>query len=118
MKNIHESVSKLLVLRLGKYKDTTLNKETCTLIYQDIFDGIVDLFQTSNVKISNESMNLLSQMYYDSVTINNNQELDPNIFSQRASLKNIETKELAMLGTLFSNTPFATLFIVEVKRRS
>jgi hypothetical protein len=57
-------------------------------------------------------------MYYDAVTINGNQELDPNIFSQRASVKNVETKELAMLATIFSGTPFAVPFIHETKKRS
>jgi len=118
MKNIHDSVSKLLTTRLDKYKTKSLNKETCIAIYQDIFDCFVDLFQESSVKISNEAMNLLSQMYYDSITINNNQELDPNIFNQRANVKNIDTKELSLLGTMLSNTPFAAIIISEVKHRS
>lgn len=118
MKNIHESVSKLLTMKLEKYKNEKLNTGTCTAIYQDIFEGIVDIFQESKIEISNEAMNMVCQMYYDAVTINGNQELDPNIFSQRANVKNIETKELAMLGTLLSKTPFAAPFIYEVKQRS
>ena len=118
MKNIHESVSKLLVLRLDKYKNKSLNKETCIQIYSEIFDCFVDLFQESNTKITNESMNLLAQMYYESVTINSNQELDPNIFEQRASVKNIETKELALLATMLNGTVFSEPFIMEIKKRS
>jgi hypothetical protein len=116
--NIHESVSKLLTLRLEKYKNKSLNKETCIQIYSDIFDCFVDLFQESNIKIANESMNLLAQMYYESITINSNQELDPSIFEQRASVKNIETKELALLATMLSGTAFSGPFITEIKRRS
>jgi hypothetical protein len=116
--NIHEAVTKLLNNRLEKYKSRNLNQETCISIYQDIFNSFVELFQEANVSVTNESMNLISQMYYDSISINNNQELDPNIFNQRASLKNIETKELAMMASLFSKTPFASPFIFEVKRRS
>ena len=118
MKNIHESISKLLSRRLDKYKTKSLNNETCTLIYQEIFDCFVDLFQESKIQISNESMNLLSQMYYDAVKINLTQDLNPNIFEKRASVKNIETKELAMLGTMLNGTPFADLMIYEIKRRS
>jgi hypothetical protein len=120
MKNIHESLSKLLLARLGKYKkeNKKLNKETCIAIYQDIFETTVQLFQSADIKICNESMNLISQMYYDSIQINENQELDPNIFSQRASLLNIETKELALLASFFTNTPFAEPFIFEIKKRS
>ena len=118
MKNIHESVSKLLTTKLSKYKNEKLNLTTCTTIYQDIFETFVDIFQESRTEISNEAMNMICQMYYDAVTINGNQELDPNIFSQRASLKNIETKELAMLASFFSNTPFAEPLIFEIKKRS
>ena len=118
MKNIHESISKLLLKSLTKYKSQNLNKETCLKIYQDMFETVVDLFQSSKVNISNEGVNLVCQMYYDSVVINNNQGLDPNIFSQRASLKNVETKELALLASFFTNTPFAEPIIFEIKRRS
>lgn len=118
MKNIHESISKLLIKKLDKYKSQNLNKETCIKIYQDMFNVVVDLFQESKLEISNEAVNLICQLYYDAITINNNQELDPNIFSQKASVKNIETKELAMLASFFTNTPFAEPIIFEIKRRT
>ena len=54
----------------------------------------------------------------DSISINDTQELDPNIFTQRAKLENIETKELALMAVMMSGTPFAIPFIHEVKRRS
>lgn len=118
MKNIHESISKLLTIKLNSYKEESLNNEVCVKIYQDIFDCFVDLFQESNIKISNESMNLLSQMYYDSVKINSTQDLNPNIFDKRASMKNIETKELALLATMLNGTAFSDPIIYEIKRRS
>lgn len=118
MKNIHEAVSGLLVKRLQKHKSSTLNDEACILIYQDIFDCFVNVFQESEVKISNESMNMLSQMYYDAVKVNENQELNPKIFQKRASVKNIETKELALLATMLNGTPFAEPFVYEFKRRA
>ena len=118
MKNIHESVSKLLTSKLGKYKSQKLDSSVCTAIYQDIFETFVDVFQEAKIEIGNEAVNMVCQMYYDAVTINGNQELDPNIFTQRASVKNVETKELALLATLFSKTPFAVPFIAEIKKRS
>jgi hypothetical protein len=118
MKNIKESIEKLLLPKLQKYKSGNLNTATCTAIYQEVFETFVDLFEGANVKVSNEAMNLVCQLHYDAITINGNQELDPNIFSQKASVKNVETKELAMLASLFSNTPFATPFILEIKKRS
>lgn len=118
MKNIRDSIDRLLISKLEKYKAKNLDSSTCTSIYQDVFETFVDIFQESKIDISNEAMNMVCQMYYDAITINGNQELDPGIFSQRASVKNIETKELALMGSLFSNTPFAIPFIAEVKRRS
>jgi gamma-glutamyl-gamma-aminobutyrate hydrolase PuuD len=117
MKSIHEAVSKLLTVKLDKHKNEKLNAATCTAIYQDVFDTFVGIFQESKITISNEAMNLVSQLYYDSISINGGQELDPNIFEKRASTKNVETKELAMLATMFSGTPFASIFIYEIKRR-
>ncbi len=118
MKNIHESVSQLLTTKLAKYKNEKLSAATCVTIYQDIFDIFVAIFQESKLDVSNEAMNLICQMYYGAVVINDNQELDPNIFSQKANTKNVETKELVLLASLFSNTPFATPFIFEIKTRS
>jgi hypothetical protein len=118
MKNIHESISKLLTTKLEKYKNEKLNWGTCIAIYQDIFETFVGVFQESSIDISNEAMNMICQMYYDAVSINGNQELDPNVFSLRASVKNVETKDLALLASLFSNTPFAAPFILEIKKRS
>lgn len=118
IKQIHESLSKLLVSKLESYKDQKLNSSTCILIYSDIFNCLVEVFQESQIPISNEAVNLVAQMYYDSVTINNREELDPNIFDKRAKLENVTTKELAMLATMFNGTEFSPIFMHEIKRRS
>lgn len=120
-KQIHDAISKMLVERLKSYQDEKLNKTTCSMIYQDMFGCLVDVFKESNVNITNEAMNLLTQMYYDTVTINSNgssYELDPTIFDRRASVKSIETKELALLATMMNGTIFAVPFIAEIKHRS
>lgn len=117
-KNLHDSITKLLVERLSKRKGQKLDRNICIEIYNDIFFSLSELIKKSNVPLCNESINLLSQMYYDSISINDNQELDPNIFTQRAKLENIETKEIALLAFMMNGTPFAAPFISEVKRRS
>jgi hypothetical protein len=117
-KQIYDSLTQLLVKKLEKHRSSKLDTASCVLIYNDIFECVTEVFQGANIQISNEAMNMVCQMYYDAITINENHELDPNIFSQRASAKNIATKELALLGTLFSGTPFSTAFIAEIKRRS
>ena len=117
-KKLDESISKLLTVRLSKRKGQKLDRTTCIEIYNDIFFTLSEVVKSASTPLSNESVNLLSQMYYDSITINDNQELDPSIFTQRASLKNIETKELALISVMMSGTPFAVPFIQEVKLRS
>ncbi len=115
---LHESISKLLTERLAKRKGEKLTSQICSEIYQDIFFSLSEIIKESSIPLSNESANFIAQMYYDAVTINGGQELDPNIFTQRASLKNIDTKELALMAMMFNKTPFAIPFISEVKRRS
>ncbi len=115
---LHDSISKLLTERLSKRKGQKLDKSACIEIYNDIFFTLSEVIKSSNVPLSNESVNLLSQMYYDSISINDNQELDPNIFTQRAKLENIVTEEISLMAVMMSGTPFALPFIAEVKRRS
>jgi hypothetical protein len=117
-KQIHDALSTLLSKKLSSYVDSKLDASTCTSIYRDVFDTLVSVFQESQVEISNEAVNLVAQMYYDSININGSQELDPNIFDKRAKLENVATKELAMLATMFRGTPFEPIFVYEVKKRS
>ena len=62
-------------------------------------------------------MNYLSQQYYDGVLINGHQELDPDIFTQRAKLDGISTEELTLLAVMLNGTDFAVPLIEEVKKR-
>ena len=117
-KVLHESISKLLTNRLSKRNGEKFNSSVCSEIYQDIFFSLSEMIKESSVPITNESVNFVAQMYYDVITINGGQELDPNIFTQRASLSNVETKEIALMAMMFNKTPFAIPFIAEVKRRS
>lgn len=118
MKSAHEAITKLLTDRLQKRLHEKLDRSTCTEIYQDIFFTLSEIVKEAETPLSNESVNLLAQMYYDSVTVNGNQELDPNIFSQRAKIENIPTNELALMATMMNGTPFAPIFISSIKRRS
>jgi hypothetical protein len=115
---LHQSISKLITERLARRAGEKLDSSTCSSIYQDIFFTLAEVFKEAQTPLCNESVNLLSQMYYDSIKINNTIELDPNIFTQRASLKNIETKEIALLATMMNGTTFAPVFIEEVRKRS
>lgn len=117
-KNIHDSITKLLENKISTYIHSKFDSTTCSAIYVDIFDSLVKVFQSAEIQISNESINLLSQMYYDSVSVNGGNELDPNIFDKRARLENVATKELALLAALYRNTAFFDIFVYEIKKRS
>lgn len=113
-------ITKLLSEKLKKFSgnDRDLNLVTCTEIYTLVFDTLADVFTNAKLPLTNESVNYVAQMFYDGILINGRQELDPNIFTQRAKLENIETKEVALLVLIFKGTEFAIPFVQEIKRRS
>lgn len=118
--NFYEAISKLLVQNLDQYKSKSLNRETCIKMYSTIFETLQLVVEESGLQssVSNESLNWLAQALYDSVSINGNEETDPGIFTQRAKLDNIPTKELAFLVVLLKDTPFASPIVATIKRRS
>lgn len=118
---LHQTISSLLTDRLSRNKGKSLNKETCTGIYQDIFFSLTEILKEAETPLGNESANLLAQLYYDCVTLQTTSGpmgLDPNIFDKRASTDEIPTQELALMATMMRGTPFAPIFISAIKRRS
>lgn len=113
----NEVITKLLGEKLKQFSDKKLDLVVCVEIYQTIFNTLVEVFETANMGLTNESMNYLAQQYYDGVLINDNEELNPNIFSQRAKMELIETKELALMCVMLNGTDFALPLIREIKRR-
>ena len=114
----NEVITKLLGERLKQYNEKNLDLPVCVDIYQTIFNTLVEVFEQAQMGLTNEAMNYLAQQYYDGVLVNGTQELDPEIFTQRAKVENIETKELALLAVMLNGTDFAIPLIQEVKRRS
>lgn len=114
----HEAISRLLSAKLDPYKEATLDNVTCIKIYTTIFDALVELFKAARAPVGNEAANYIAQQYYDGILINNTNELDPNIFNQRAQLSNIPTKELAFLAVALAGTDFRIPVLEEIKKRS
>ena len=122
---IHRTISKLMEAKLqpimsppeGEPK-RDLNLASCIEIYTTIFESLVEVIQEAGLPVTNEGMNYLAQQYYDGILINGTQELDPDIFTQRAKVENIETKELALLAVILSGTDFALPILAEIKKRS
>lgn len=118
--DIFTTISTLLEKKFETFLSMPLNKDVCYKIYNEIFVVIAEILQKGQIPLSNESANYIAQIFYDGIQINSSEEsLDPNIFTQRASLKNIETKELALLATMFKNHfMIAKPIINEIKTRS
>lgn len=117
----HDAVSTMLTAKLKQYAHQNYTETMCYEIYNVIFESLRDLFESSNVKILNESMNYVAQQYYDAIEIKTASsiiELNPNIFTQRAKLENIPTKEIALLAMMFKGTDFVYPLYEEIKRRS
>lgn len=116
----HEAVSQMLDAKLRPLVSTgrSLSLATCVEIYTTIFDSLVEAIASAEAPISNEAVNYLAQQYYDGILVNETQELDPNIFTQRAKLENIETRELALLALMLQGTDFAMPVRAEIKQRS
>jgi hypothetical protein len=119
----HKAISALLTEKLrpllpqddGTSKD--LNLVTCVEIYTTIFESLVEVVTTSGIEVTNEGMNYLAQQYYDGILINGHQELDPNIFTQRAKVENMETEELTLLAVMLVGTDFALPVLEEIRKR-
>jgi len=119
-RSVHNAISGLLAQKLKKFSDESkaLNVLTCTQIYTEIFECISEIIKETEMPLCNESVNYIAQQYYDAVLINGNQELNPNIFTQRAKLENIQTKEIALLAMMFKGTDFSFPLLAEIKKRS
>jgi hypothetical protein len=115
----HDIFSKLLLEKLKPItqKNVSLDLASCVEIYTMVFNTLVDVFQASNVKLTNESVNYVAQCYYDGIVINDGHYLDPNIFTQRAKLENISSDELALLAVMLKGTGFIASIVLELKRR-
>jgi gamma-glutamyl-gamma-aminobutyrate hydrolase PuuD len=117
-KDFHSVFASLLRNKVDFLKEEKLNTATCTRFYTTIFETLVDVLEKSNIKLMNESVNYIAQQYYDGIVLNGSQELDPNIFNQRAKLENIQTKDLGFMAVMLKNTDFVWPLITELKRRN
>ena len=130
----HKAISQLLAEKLKPFEPQPgepkkdLNLVACVEIYTEIFNTMVEVVTEANLgsgpddesgaRITNEGMNYLAQSYYDGILINGHQELDPEIFTQRAKVENISTEELTLLAVMLSGTDFALEVLEELKKRT
>ena len=129
----HKAISQLLAEKLKPFEPQPgepkkdLNLVACVEIYTEIFNTMVEVVTEANLgsgdeetgaRITNEGMNYLAQSYYDGILINGHQELDPDIFTQRAKVENISTEELTLLAVMLSGTDFALDVLEELKKRT
>jgi hypothetical protein len=119
MKNgIHDAVASLLNVKLKTFTGRSLDRTTCSEIYEKIFETLTDLFVEVKAPIDNEAANYIAQAYYDGILIQDKHELDPNIFDRRAKLENIPTNQLVVMAVMLENTDHKLPIVAEIKKRS
>lgn len=117
--NFHEAFSQLLAQNLKKFQDgCVLDRATCLGIYSTLFETMQSIVINAEMKISNEALNYACQCYYDGLLINGREELDPNIFTERAKLDNVSNKDLVILFALLDGTDFQIAVVGVLKKRN
>lgn len=122
-KKPHDAIVEHLNLILQKFAGKSLNADTCLQVYRELFEAISNIATQldeakTKIKLSNEGVNYIAQQYYDCVTVNGKQILDPNVFSQRASLDNIPTSELVVILAFVNGSEFAGEVVKKIRSRS
>lgn len=96
-----------------------LNRETCMKIYTFIFNTVLDVLSTANMQVSNDFINYVAQQFYAAIEINGrDDQLDPNIFTQKTRLEDVKTVELHLLAMLFRGTDGFSSVFAELRRRN
>lgn len=114
---LYETVTLLLQTKLQKFKNTTLTDGVCIEIYNEIFKTLVDIIKASDLKLTNESTNYISQTIYSAVELNKNCHLNPNIFTELAKLENIEKIDLLKIAMFLQGSDFLADVVNELKKR-
>lgn len=112
LNSIIEERVKLLFTEHLKVDDSTASR-----VYQAIFNVFEEVLGNAKLKITNEAMNYVAQMYYDTIEYAPGQGFNPNIFTQRAKLENIPTSDILILVTVLKGSIFAVPLFHEFKRR-
>lgn len=115
--SIDEVLSNLITAKLQRFLNSPAGGNSLQ-VYNEIFSTLETVVTNSNINICNESLNYFAQTFYDSVTINGSEGLDPNIFTKKAKLENIDSKNLKYLLILLKGTTFSIPVIQELKRRN
>jgi hypothetical protein len=112
-----DSIENVITANLKSFSNQSLNKQTCFMMYQSIFNSVVEVFSQAKVNVSNEFMNYVSQQFYLDVRVNDNVRLDPNIFTKLAKVTELNDFDLRVAASLFQGTHFFKPVYDELKKR-
>lgn len=121
---ICEAIETVLIAKLQEFtndENNVLDLVRCVKIYQTIFETLTEIIASTPQlqSLTNESVNYLAQAFYDEVKINGGKDqLDPNIFTQRAKLDNISTPNLALLALVLRGTDLTAPIVATIRKRS
>lgn len=86
-------------------------------IYETIFNVVKEVMLNANAGVTNEFINFVAQHVYDNISLGGNNRLDPNIFSQRATVENLTKGEILLALPLMLTETSAANLIRAVKGR-
>lgn len=116
-KSFSKMMEEMLNERLRIFKGKSFNKATLMELYTTIFNLCSDIFIQSKVELSNEAVNMVAQLYYEDININNKQGVDEQIYTQKAKFENIPNFELIIMTKLWQDHPYGQLFVTALKGR-
>jgi len=119
-KKIQQALQGMLNAKLVEFVDQTLTSEVCAKIYVSMFESVnelVGMVPELKKNLDEQSVNFIAQGYYDLIEVNG-QTLDPNVFTKRVKVTELSTRQLALVGLLFVDTPILSEIMVTLKKRS
>lgn len=96
-----------------------LTRDTQMRMYTSIFNGIAETVQKGKLKLGNDAVNYIAQLYWSVLSVNGSENtLDQTIFDKQVTARDLPTIELAIIYGIFKGSPLCIEVAEEIKRRS
>lgn len=100
---------------LAPYQGYILDKSAKIGIYREISGSISDTFRKYSFQVSKETIDFLSQHYYNGLEINGHKSLNSNEFIDKVSLGDIDLSELLLLESLIKDDDVYPMIVSQLK---
>lgn len=106
-KNVYESLVTLIQARLeNNFVNQHESRELYMKIYVSIFNTIVEVFESIELRPSEEVINWIAQAFYKNIKMNGYHSPPLDIYTKRVELQDLTLPDMFLLITIFreSNT--------------